>query len=119
MGTPAELAQCLYVASVGQRPRFAREAQGWSQSELARQTSPAQAQVSRIEAGLAVPKAPILARLAPSLSVSTDYLLGLCDDPGWLNYKGQDFMRRSVDMIAPRDRPLVQGILRVFLQRNL
>ena len=28
MGTPAELAQCLYVASVGQRLKFAREAQG-------------------------------------------------------------------------------------------
>lgn len=107
------------AATFGQRLKFAREAQGWSQSELARQTSLAQAQVSRMEAGLAVPKAPILVRLATSLSVSTDYLLGLCDDPRWLNYKEQDLMHRSVDLIAPGDRPLVQGILRVFLQKNL
>ena len=67
----------------------------------------------------AVPEAPILVRLATSLGISTDYLLGLCDDPRWLNYKEQDLMHRSVDLIEPGDRPLVQGILRVFLKKSL
>ena len=114
-----QIPQSELAATFGQRLKFACEAQSWNQSELARQTSLAQTQVSRMEAGLAVPKALILVRLVASLGISTDYLLRLCDDPRWLNYKGQDLMHRSVEQIAPRDRPLVQGVLRVFLHRNL
>ena len=111
--------QMTLAATFGQRLKFAREAQGWSQSELARQTNLTQPKISRMEAGRGAPGPLILIKLAASLSISTDYLLGLSDKPRWLNYRDQDLMHRSIDLVAPKDRPLVQGILRLFLQKNL
>lgn len=107
------------VATFAQRLKVAREAQGLNQAELSRQTSLPQAQISRMESGTAVPRALTLVKLATSLNVSTDYLLGLRDDPKWSDSKEKAMMHRSVEQIEPRNLPLVQGILRVFLQRKL
>lgn len=77
-------------AGVGQRIRALREARGWSQGQLliqARSYSPsgrvlARETISRIENEHRDPQIWALDAIAEALSVSTDYLLGLSDDPG-------------------------------------
>ena len=105
-------------ATLSARLKHARKVHGWSQAELSRRAELTQTQVSRIEAGRAIPKIPILLRLATSLSLSTDYLLGLCDDPKWLSFEDRDLLHRFVDAVPPGDRALVHDILRAFVQRG-
>lgn len=59
-----------------------REYQGWSQTELAERSGVGQSYISRLEDGDAPNVAGIiLAKLARALETSTDYLLGLTDNP--------------------------------------
>jgi transcriptional regulator with XRE-family HTH domain len=107
------------AADFSKRVRTAREAHGWTQSEFARHAELTQPQVSRLEAGGAVPNSAMLVRVASSLEVSTDYLLGLCDNPRWRDPKDQDLMHLALDAVPPKDRPLARGFLLLLLQRNL
>jgi HTH-type transcriptional regulator / antitoxin HipB len=52
-----------------------REAKGWSQAELARQSGVAQATISRIEAGTRRVDLDVLERLADSLGVNAVVLV--------------------------------------------
>lgn len=63
------------------RIRELRESHGWSQRELARRCGMGLAQIHRYETGLTDPTATNLKILADRLGVSTDYLLGLSDNP--------------------------------------
>jgi transcriptional regulator with XRE-family HTH domain len=65
----------------GDRLRLAREAKNLTQRELARVMDYTEFQISRYETGKNAPSAGLLERLARQLEVSTDYLLGLSDDP--------------------------------------
>ena len=110
--------QSELAATFSARLKRARKAHGWSQAEFARRAELTQTQVSRIEAGRAIPKIPILLKLATSLHLSTGYLLGLCDDPKWLSFEDRDVLHRVVDAVPPGDRALVHDILRAFVQRK-
>lgn len=62
---------------LGDRIRTARLRAGLSQAELADELGTTQSVVSKWESGARVPNAESVGRLASTLSVSTDWLLGL------------------------------------------
>jgi transcriptional regulator with XRE-family HTH domain len=65
-----------------QRLKALRQAQGLSQAALARLAGVSPALICRMEDGSRARAAgPVVARLAVALGTSTDYLLGLTDDP--------------------------------------
>jgi len=65
----------------GKRLREAREKQGISQRELAARSGLDEAQLSRYEHGKTEPSARYLEIFAKHLDISSDFLLGLTDDP--------------------------------------
>jgi transcriptional regulator with XRE-family HTH domain len=68
--------------TLGVRLRARREQAGFSQTEVARQTGIIQRDISLLERGKKHALwADTLLRLATALGCSTDYLLGLSDDP--------------------------------------
>jgi transcriptional regulator with XRE-family HTH domain len=63
------------------RMQKAREDRGLSQSQLAKLIHGKQTQVAAYESGGRIPRADTLGRIAQSLQVSADYLLGLVPEP--------------------------------------
>lgn len=63
------------------RLKAARERRGWSQADLAERSGFQPSAISRFETGAVKPSFDNLRRLAGGLRVSTDYLLGLVEDP--------------------------------------
>ena len=63
------------------RLRRLREEHGWSQRQFARRCKVSDAQVNKYERGEVDPSSTYLKRIAEQLGVSTDYLLGMTDDP--------------------------------------
>src|SRR5579871_2908744 len=74
----AHLANCLMLIH---RLRETRERKGLSQKQLALLCGLGINQISRYENGATDPASHILQKLATSLGVSADYLLGLTDEP--------------------------------------
>ncbi len=64
-----------------ERLRRIREAQGWSQRELAAACDLAENMIYRYENGLNDPSSEALKVIAEKLKVSADYLIGLTDVP--------------------------------------
>ena len=62
------------------RLRDAREARGFSQSDLAKRASLQSAAISHFETGRRAPSFDNLQKLATALSVSVDFLLGRIDE---------------------------------------
>ena len=67
--------------TIGQRIVQTRESKGWKQKELATRTGIPVPTLNRIERGQQSVFAERMATLARVLNVSTDYLLGLIEDP--------------------------------------
>lgn len=65
----------------GDRIRALRERLGWSQRELGEKSGIGLQQIHRYESGKSDPLASALKAVAQQLGVTTDYLLGLSDDP--------------------------------------
>lgn len=68
-------------ATLGKRLRERREMAGMSQAEIAKQTGMIQSNLSLLERGKKHVWADTLFSLATTLGCSTDYLIGLSDDP--------------------------------------
>lgn len=67
--------------SLGMRLRERRRELGWSQEELARRLHVRQNVISRLESGtVQSPNITMLRRLAQTLNVTADYLVGMYDD---------------------------------------
>ncbi len=64
-----------------ERLKNLRESKRYTHQELAELLDISTPQIWRYEAGKVDPSADVLARLAMVFSVSTDYLLGLTEDP--------------------------------------
>jgi transcriptional regulator with XRE-family HTH domain len=69
------------IAIRADRLKALREQRGWSQRELARQCSMGDTAISMYERETVEPTAKHLKKMAETLNVSADYLLGLTDDP--------------------------------------
>ena len=67
----------------GQRLRAAREQKGISQKSVAELLGVTRTQISDIENGKTGTSMARLVTLAEFYHVSTDYLLGITDDPAW------------------------------------
>src|SRR5579859_6367039 len=63
------------------RLKTLREQHGWSQRELSRLCGLGEGQVGKYESGQTDPSSTHLKIIAEKLGVSTDYLLGMSDDP--------------------------------------
>jgi len=66
---------------IGERIRQLRQQHSWTQNELADRTQLERKSIIRYESGQNVPGGRALTSLARIFGVSTDYLLGLSDDP--------------------------------------
>lgn len=66
---------------LGERIRKARNEAHLTQEELAEKIDVGLIQINRYENGKNQPTADVLMRIASTLNVSSDYLLGLTDDP--------------------------------------
>jgi transcriptional regulator with XRE-family HTH domain len=71
----------MLMATIAARIRERRKALGLNQEELAAMLNITQSQISRYERGDNDPTADILIALSRVLHTSSDYLLGLTDDP--------------------------------------
>jgi repressor LexA len=83
------------------RLREVREQRGLTQKDLAERTGLAANSVYRYETGENDPAGDILARLARELDVSSDYLLGLVDDPKAI---------LTEEDLSPMERKLLQAV---------
>jgi transcriptional regulator with XRE-family HTH domain len=70
---------------IAERLRQMRELRGYSQRELAEYLSMGELQIWRYENAETEPKGDVVARIANILGVTSDYLLGLSDNPGGYN----------------------------------
>jgi len=71
------------------RLQTARKNVGWSQRELARRCGFSDAVIRHYETGISDPSGYSLKMLAEQLNLSTDYLLGLTDNPRGQMAEGQ------------------------------
>lgn len=98
------------------RLRSARELRGLNQGELARKARLPPTSIAHFEGGARKPSFDTLRRLATSLNVTTDYLLGRVDDPDMA--AAGDTLFRHVARISDADRGLAEDFLRVLAERN-
>lgn len=67
--------------TIGERIRARRQELGWSQEELARRLGVRQNVISRFESGaVQSPNVVMIKRLARTLKVTGDYLIGMYDE---------------------------------------
>lgn len=85
----------------GARLRQVRERLGISQAELARRIGTGANQVPRYENGQAEPSPTQIKKLAHYLAVTSDYLLGLADQPS---------QPIATTDLAPHERQLVEAL---------
>ena len=70
-----------YNMHLGQRVQHRRQHLSWSQEDLARESGVPQATISRIEKGQRKnPGADVIRRLARSLGVTADWLIGMYEE---------------------------------------
>ncbi len=74
------------------RIREIRKEKGLSQLELAKKLNVNQTAVSQWERGTTLPSASVLLKLSSILDTSSDYLLGISNDPRSLIYEDQEIM---------------------------
>ena len=66
---------------IGQRIQRRRQQLGWTQEDLARESGVPQSAISRIEKGQRKnPGADVIRRLARSLGVTSDWLIGMYEE---------------------------------------
>lgn len=86
----------------GDRMRKIREEVGYTQEQLAELIGVAVLQINRYENGKNEPSGDMVAKIATVLHVSTDYLLGLTDNPAPLEFAGNLSSRERFAIAAWR-----------------
>ena len=94
----------------GERLKKLRHSKGITQKELAEQLQIGRSSIAEYEAGKKTPTGPVVAKIAKYFSVSTDYLLGLTDDPtpksGELPEFVKEKLKRLEELEKERERLL-------------
>jgi transcriptional regulator with XRE-family HTH domain len=99
-----------------ERLKAARELRKWSQSDLASHAGMPPSSIAHFESGSRKPSFDTLRRLANSLEVTTDFLLGRVDDPGMA--EAGDPLFRDVGKLTASDRELAKDFLKMLADRN-
>jgi transcriptional regulator with XRE-family HTH domain len=99
-----------------QRLVIAREMRGISQLELARRAGIPQSSVSQFETGMRKPSFDNLRRMATTLEVSTDYLLGRVDEPHLA--AEADSLYRDAQNLTDANRKLAHDFIQMLASRN-
>lgn len=93
------------------RLKAARELRGLSQAELAEKAGFQPSAISRFENGAAKPSFDNLRRLAGALRVTTDYLLGLSDEPTASAPEASDPLYRKLEELTDEQRAFAEKFL--------
>lgn len=99
-----------------QRLVAAREMRGISQLELARRAGIPQSSVSQFETGGRKPSFDNLRRMATTLEVSTDYLLGRVDQPHLA--AEADHLYRDAKNLTDANRKLAHEFIQMLAART-
>ena len=111
-GSGPEVSLSDFISS---RLRAARDVCGWSQKDLARRARIPTKTIEHYEIGLSKPSLEVLRRLAGTLGVTTDYLLGVVDAP----YAGpSDPLFHAVGRLADEEREIARDFLEVLVERS-
>lgn len=98
------------------RLRAARELRGLSQAQLAVKCGMPASSITFFERGTRKPSIANLRRLAVTLEVTADYLLGRLDDP--ILPESADPLFRDVARLPDKDRELAREFLRFLVERK-
>jgi len=98
------------------RLRAARDMRGWSQADLANQTKLPPSSIAHFESGSRKPSFENLRRLAISLEVTTDYLMGRVEEPSMA--EAGDPLYRDVSKLSAQDRELAKNFLEMLARRK-
>jgi transcriptional regulator with XRE-family HTH domain len=99
-----------------ERLKAARELRKYSQSELAARAGMPPSSIAHFEAGSRKPSFDTLRRLANSLEVTTDYLLGRVENPGLA--EAGDPLFRDIGKLTGVDREIAKDFLKMLANRS-
>lgn len=99
-----------------ERLKEARRIRDLDQAELARRAGLPASSISHFEKGSRKPSFENLRRLATTLRVTTDFLLGRVDEPD--AYAGADQLYRDVQNLSARDREIAEGFLKMLAEKQ-
>jgi transcriptional regulator with XRE-family HTH domain len=97
----------------GDRLRRLRQELSYTQEQLAERLSLGIRQIHRYEKGLSDPAGDIVARIAVELEVTTDYLLGLIDEPTRY-YQEKDLTPQERKLLSAFRRRDTEEILQIL-----
>lgn len=116
-----------YLGNLGKRVQQLREDFGWNQTDLAKKMTRAGAKMSQpgvghIETGIRLPSPAALIALAQVLEVSTDYILGVSDDPttpvNVVVPKSQRALDRLFGQLSPERQDDLVAITRTLVEQE-
>ena len=96
--------------------KSARNLRKLSQKELAERAGLPISSVAHFEIGSRKPSFDTLRKLASTLEITTDYLLGRTDNPSLA--QASDPLYRNIGQLTQRDRELAEEFLKVLADRN-
>jgi transcriptional regulator with XRE-family HTH domain len=99
-----------------ERLRAARDLRGWNQTDLANRAGMPPSSIAHFESGSRKPSFDTLQKLANTLEVTTDYLLGRVDDPALA--EAGDPLFRDVGKLTGGDRELAKDFLKMLSERR-
>lgn len=98
------------------RLKAARELRQINQTDLALKTGLPPTSISHFEAGSRKPSFDNLRRLAETLNVTADYLLGRVDEP--MALAGVDKLARHAQNLSAEDMELAENFVKMLETRN-
>jgi transcriptional regulator with XRE-family HTH domain len=98
------------------RIKAARELRGLSQRELSERAKMPVSSISHLETGSRSPSFDTLRRLATALEVTTDYLLGLVNDP--LLYDNADPLMREIGLLIANEKELAKDFIQMLAKHS-
>ena len=99
-----------------ERLKAARDLREWSQSDLASRAGMPPSSIAHFETGSRKPSFETLHRLANTLEVTTDYLLGRVEAPGLA--EAGDPLFRDVGKLTGGDREIAKDFLKMLANRS-
>jgi transcriptional regulator with XRE-family HTH domain len=102
----------------GERLRYIREKQQLTQQQLADRCRLHKQQIYKIENNLSDPVGETIKKLAKELQVSSDYLLGLIDEPS-NQFEGDPLVPEELNLINAYRHGDWREAMRIFSKSNL